>query len=296
MYSKLLLFIFYCNCIQNILSINNTIILSSGLYNWSSGQLNEQYNFFKVYKNLNIITASSILTYVINSDGNIDLIPTSNYSNIDAEQYQYKISTDLNLPAYPCIFCDATIGFCTNFDDISEKIFKNQIKFINDLIDRSIKYNWSGYVIDFESDRPIDNYKLTNLMIDLGNALYKYNKRLYIWIEYSTYTYYPFNISRLIDHNNIYLLTMNTYNSNYNMFIDLASSLMIHSKSFNRIGYGMITYDNMKMINSDLHQNSVISNIEDIIKWLKINKQTTLSLWASIIPPNWYIPLNNFLS
>ena len=266
-------------------SLNN-ILLSSGLYNWNDKQLDEQYNYFRNYKNLNLITQSSILAYVINIDGMIELIPTN--SSIDAEQYQYNISRNLNLYAYPCIFCDATIGFCNNFDDKINAVFKNQQRFIDDLINRSIKYNWSGYTIDFEPDRSIDGSKTTDLMVDLAKNLNKYNKKLYIWINYGVDAMIPFNISHLMNINNIILLAMNTYSCNYNSFIDIASTMIIHSKSIDRIGFGLLTYEKYQIISEDI--------LVKIIIWLNITKISFLSLWASIIPPNWYVPLNNFMA
>jgi len=263
-----------------------SILLSSGLYNWTDKQLEQQYNYFSVYKRLNLITESSILTYVINIDGMIELIPTN--SQIDAEQYQYNISRSLNLPAYPCIFCDASIGFCSGFDDKINAVFKNQQRFIDDLINRSIKYNWSGYTIDFESDRSINGTLTTNLMIQLAKNLNIYNKKLYIWINYGVDVIEPFNISHLMNIHNIVLLTMNTYNNDYNMFIDVAASMIIHSKSFDRIGFGLLTYDRSQVISEDI--------LFKIITWLKVVNITLLSLWASTIPPNWFLPLNNFMS
>ena len=273
------------SCILYCYSLNS-VLLSSGLYNWNDKQLDEQYNYFRNYKNLNLITQSSVLAYVINFDGMIELISTNSSTN--AEQYQYNISHNLNLLAYPCIFCDATIGFCNNFDDKINAVFKNQQRFIDDLVDRSIKYNWSGYTIDFEPDRSIDGNKTTNLMIDLAKNLNKYNKKLYIWINYGVDVMIPFNVNHLMNIHNIVLLTMNTYSSEYNSFIDTASSMIIHSKALDRIGFGLLTYDRNQVISEDI--------LLKIIKWLNVTNISLLSLWASTVPPNWYIPLSNFLS
>jgi hypothetical protein len=255
------------------------------LYNWTDKQLDEQYNYFKIYKEMNLITDSSILAYVINMNGSIGLNPT--YSTVNAEEYQYKISNNLKLPAYPCIFCDATIGFCNNLNERLLNVFNNQKYFIDDLIFRSIKYNWSGYTIDFEPDGSIDSVKSTNLIVDLANQLNKYNKKLYIWTNFYINSLYPFNMSHLIHHNNIIFITMNTYNLNYDLFINEASNAMINSRSLNNIGFGLLTYDNSKIINED--------SISKIINWLNIFNTSTISLWASKIPPNWYIPINNYL-
>jgi hypothetical protein len=255
------------------------------LYNWTDKQLDEQYNYFKIYKEMNLISDSSILAYVININGSIGLNPT--HSTTNAEEYQYKISNNLKLPAYPCIFCDATIGFCNNLNERLLNVFNNQKYFIDDLIFRSLKYNWSGYTIDFEPDESIDSVKSTNLIVDLANQLNKYNKKLYIWTNFYINSLYPFNMSHLIHHNNIIFITMNTYNLNYDLFINEASNAMINSKSLNNIGFGLLTYDNSKIINED--------SISKIINWLNIFNTSTISLWASKIPPNWYIPLNNYL-
>jgi hypothetical protein len=263
-----------------------SILLSSGLYKWSDKQLDQQYNYFSVYKKLNLITEASILTYVINTDGMVELIQTN--SSIDAEQYQYNISKNLNLLAYPCIFCDASIGFCSGFDDIINAVFKNQQRFIDDLIERSIKYNWSGYTIDFEPDRSINGSLTTNLMVQLAKKLDIYKKKLYIWINYGVNVIEPFNISHLMTIHNIVLLTMNTYNSDYNLFIETASSMIIHSKSFDRIGFGLLTYDRTQVISED--------SMMKIVAWLKVVNISLLSLWASTIPPNWFLPLNNYMN
>jgi len=263
-----------------------SILLSSGLYKWSDKQLDQQYNYFSVYKKLNLVTETSILTYVINTDGMVELIQTN--SSIDAEQYQYNISKNLNLPAYPCIFCDASIGFCSGFDDIINAVFKNQQRFIDDLIERSIKYNWSGYTIDFEPDRSINGSLTTNLMVQLAKNLEIYKKKLYIWINYGVDVIEPFNISHLMTIHNIVLLTMNTYNSDYNLFIETASSMIIHSKSLDRIGFGLLTYDRTQVISED--------SMMKIVAWLKVVNISLLSLWASTIPPNWFLPLNNYMN
>lgn len=264
---------------------DRNIMLSSGLLNWNDKQLNEQYNFFKIYKDLNLITATSILTYIININGSIGLIPTN--STINAEQYQSNIHQNLNLPAYPCIFCDATIGSCNNLGDRLEAVFNNKEMFINDLISRSIKYDWNGYTIDFEPDVNIDNIKTTNLMIDLAFQLSKYNKKLFIWINYNVDALYPFNISSLMKYNNIKFLTMNTYYCDYNTFISEASNAIIHAYSLSKFGFGLLTYESNSVIKED--------ELNKIILWLKIYNNSFLSLWASKIPPNWFIPLNNFL-
>src|SRR5437763_305654 len=87
---------------------NNKVILASGLINWDYLKLEEQYNAYRSYKRLGLITGSSINVYSIDKDGGIGLHAPS-YQNITAEEYQYRIKQNLKLGAYPCFYCDATL-------------------------------------------------------------------------------------------------------------------------------------------------------------------------------------------
>ena len=118
----------------NIVSAN--IILSSGLTNWTNQQLTFQYNLYKTYKSMNIITGSSILVYEINENGEMDTYKTNN--NVLAEEYQYRLKKELGLKSYPCFFCDTTIQMCggQGFIERFEKLYKNMSSFIDNTINR----------------------------------------------------------------------------------------------------------------------------------------------------------------
>ena len=262
------------------------VILSSGLISWDHKQLLTQYNAYNVYANAGIITASSILVYEIDIHGNLNQYNTTD-PLISAEQFQMslqKLGND-GLSSYPCIYCDATIGYCKNLTDRMEHLYEHKYHFINDTIQRAIKYNWNGYTIDLEPDQKIDALKLSHFIVEWSNELTKYNLLLYVWIGTTT----VFDINILSESNaNIRLITMDTYVDDYDSFLDAASNTLLLSSKPQNIGFGLLT----NIYNTSLSETALIS----VSSWANISMTCSLSIWASIIPPQWFKGLKNYLS
>ena len=273
------------------------VILSSGLENWNREQLIDQYNAFLTYTRMNIISASSILVYNLDKNGNLDTYNTSD-STITAEQYQIMIK-NLDLKSYPCLFCDATIGNCANLSDRLENLYTHQQDFINSTLVRAKTYGWDGYTVDFEPDQSVDSAKLTAFIVDWANQLASINKTLYIWIGGTTY----YDMSVLFNTNNIKLITMNTYVNNYDDFINIASDPLIKISNSSRLGFGLLTSE-LKKINPNIVYTNVCKvfnsmpqkDITNILKWSKLTNTDSVNIWASTIPPNWYKGLHIYLS
>lgn len=262
----------------NIVSAN--VILSSGLINWTNQQLTFQYNLYKTYKSMNIITGSSILVYEINENGEMDTYKTNN--NLSAEEYQYRLKKELGLKSYPCFFCDTTIQMCggQGFSERFEKLYKNMSGFIDNTITKAIKYDYDGYYLDIELSTVIDKNKLTHFVNTWSKALKQINRTLNIWIDGYLSSY---NSTMIYDNNDILLTTMNTYDTTFDIFLSQVA-LNIGKIDNNRLSFGFLTYDSV--------MNSV--EIDKIIQWCKIFKPYSLSLWASTIPLSWYQSIRNY--
>jgi len=262
----------------NIVSAN--VILSSGLTNWTNQQLTFQYNLYKTYKSMNIITGSSILVYEINENGEMDTYKTNN--NVSAEEYQYRLKKEVGLKSYPCFFCDTTIQMCggQGFSERFEKLYKNMSGFIDNTITKAIKYDYDGYYLDIELSTVIDKNKLTHFVNTWSKALKQINRTLNIWIDGYLSSY---NSTMIYDNNDILLTTMNTYDTTFDIFLSQVA-LNIGKIDNNRLSFGFLTYDSV--------MNSV--EIDKIIQWCKIFKPYSLSLWASTIPLSWYQSIRNY--
>jgi len=256
------------------------IILSSGLTNWTDQQLSYQYNLYKSYNQMGIISGSSILVYEIDENGGVGIYKTA--SSMGAEEYQYMLKKQLGLKSYPCFFCDTTIQMCGGEEFINrfEKLSKNMSGFINQTIQNALKYDYDGYYLDIELLTVIDTYKLTHFVNLWTHALKNVGKTLNVWIDGLVSSY---NSTMLYQNNDIMLTTMNTYRTNYDMFLTQAT-LQIGRIDNNRLSFGFLTYDSV--IDSD--------QIDKIVDWCKIFKPHSLSLWASTIPPSWYQSLRNY--
>lgn len=278
--------------IYNVTSKLNTtkrVILSSGLINWNVEQLTNQFNTFRAYRDMGLITDTSILVYTIDENGLVGTHQPN--ASITSEEYQRAIKEELGLGAYPCFYCDTTIGMCDEFVSMTDrlnKLFTHVDRFINITIDNANKYSWDGYYVDIELRENTDTVKLTNFIVRWANALAKINKTLNVWIGGTQY-----NDNVLYENNNVLLTTMNTYNLDYKSFISVASQYHQSIKSINRMSYGLLTYDNLH------NYTNIITNEEDmlnIINWSKIANPYALSLWASHIPSTWYKALYIYLN
>lgn len=270
-----------------VLATSNEIILFSGLLDWDDEKLMIQYNLYNSYYQMNLITGSSILLYGIGSDGMVETLNTSKISHITSHEFQQSLKK-IGLKTFPTFFCDTTIGMCSNVDyPLSyrlEQLYNNKNKFIETTIKNALKYNWDGYYFDLEPIEMIDNNKITNFIIEWALSLKKINRTLNIWIGGSSY----YNTTLLYSNSNIYLTTMNTYNSYYDVFITTASQYYSQISNISLLSYGLLTYDNE-------FENANESSVLDIMKWAKITKPYSISLWASHIPPKWYMGLKYFL-
>jgi len=260
--------------------VNSNIILSSGLTNWSNSQLSYQYNLYKLYKDTGIITGSSILVYEIDEEGQVNTYKT--LTNITAENYQYMLKKNLGLKSYPCFFCDTSIQMCGGQDFINrfEKLYKNVSGFIDDTVKRALQYEYDGYYLDIELTTVIDFNKLTHFVNLWTKSLKQINRTLNIWIDYSLSTY---NSTMLYDNNDVYMTTMNTYDTTYDIFLTQVEQ-NVGKIDNNRLSFGLITYDN------------IVSPVEidKIIQWSNVFKPFSISLWASTIPLIWFQSLKNY--
>lgn len=270
------------------------VLLSSGLGGWTHAQLWNQYLSFRAYVNMNIINQVSILSYNIQDDGTLGTYNTNDPS-FTSEQYQQFIKNELGVKSYPCLYCDATIGNCQNLTNRLQNLYQNQSGFINDTINRGIKYNYDGYVADFEPDSLIDWTQLTDFVLEWSNRLNDNNMTLSLWIGSGT----PYD-NRIYNNTNIILITMDTYQQSYDNFIIIASNLQTSSYNLSNIGFGLLTnynFMNNKSNNALTVKNKILdqSDIVDIISWSHFTNTQLLSIWASHIPPDWFIPLKMFV-
>lgn len=276
---------------------NREVILSAGLGNFTHEKLVTKINTFAAYKDMNIISGSSALVYFFGMNATLDTYNTSD-PDISAEQFQL-ILRNKGLKAYPCIYCDSTIGNCKNINDRLNNLYLQQQTFIDETILRAQKYGWHGYTIDIEPDQNIDEIRLTNFMLDWGNQLNKNNMTLYIWIggptAYHMETLYNTNVD-------IKLITMDTYAPTYENFIEYASEPLVQINNVSKLGFGLLS--SAYKINPNTDSDTIIFNLLNsttqdtmmqITKWTKISNVGALSIWASIIPPSWYYGLYLYL-
>lgn len=272
-------------------AVAREIILSSGLDSWDHQQLLKQYNAYNTYANQGIVTASSILVYGIDPNGYLNQYNTTD-PTISAEQYQVSLQK-LGLRSYPCIYCDATIPIsrCKNLNVRMERLYEHKHHFINDTIQRAIKYNWNGYTIDLEPDHKMDSLKVSHFIVEWASRLKEYNLTLYVWIGATT----VFNLNILSEAMvDIKMITMDTYTDNYNAFIGQAGNTLIASSKPQNIGFGLLT--NVDQIKNKKGTFLNESDMINLASWTKISTAKSLSIWASIIPPQWFKGLKEYIT
>lgn len=268
-----------------ILSNSKNIILSAGVGQYTHDQLWKQYTAFKTYSNIGIITASSILAYNLDTNGSLASYDT-NDTYWTAETYQQYIKQTLKLKSYPCVYCDSTIGMCSNLSSRLENLYLNVDKFIDDSIQRAKLFNYDGYFVDFEPDTIVNSTKLTDFILMWNEALNKYNLTLNVWIGYDT----PYD-DRIWNTTTLNLVSMNTYTDTYDYFIYMAGSLQTSINDITRLGFGLLTNYGIESEMYSMNETEIMK----IAKWSKISKVNTLSLWASHISPHWYNALYLFI-
>lgn len=255
------------------------IILSAGLGNFSQQRLSSQYETYKLYAEMELITTASILVYNINIDGSLGIYNQNDL--ITSEKFQYMIK-DLGLKALPCLFCDSTIGACGDLSLRLENLFKHEQEFINETIYRAKKYGWEGYSVDFESYASYDIDKLTDFIINWQSALNDHGLILSVWIGALQYNY------TVLFNTKINLVTMATYNQNYEDFVYIASQLQ-SATNISNIGYGFLT-----KAASGYYEISG-NELMKIIKWLTNTSAEVISIWSSIMSTDWYDGLRLFM-
>ena len=258
------------------------VILSAGVGNYSRLSLQDQYRAYQTYTEIGLITGSSVLAYQLSTDGMLEEWPTYD-PKISTEQFQYLIKTQFKLGAYPCIFCDATIGACSNLGPRINNMIANSNKFFQDSLSRAKKFGWDGYMVDFESDSAVNITELTKFMITWSDHLHQENLTLWLWMGGGT----PYYMDMLSNNTNIKFVSMSTYVSTYIDFINVASGLQTYY-GMEKMSYGLWTYPN----NMPISENDMLL----IVDWLNLTKSHSINLWAANIPPTWYKGLKRFLN
>lgn len=271
--------IFYLLLLLVPISFAKEVVLSSGLGNYTDQQLQQQYTAFKAYKDMNLITTASMLIYNLNEDGTLGIYNTS--SNITSEMYQKMLKLNLGLAAVPCLYCDATIGMCSNFSNRFNNLYSKMNEFIKSTIQIGLKNSWDGFYVDFEPDTDVNSTLVTNFVLEWNKQLQLNGMYLNLWIGGNA----PYDDR--VFRSNILLTTMNTYSSSYYDFINVASGLQTTSMDITKLGFGLLTNYGSNQSNSDIDQ---------IVEWSILTKSMSLSLWASHINPEWFFALNKYVS
>lgn len=269
------------------ISVNGRdVMLSSGLGGWTHTQLWNQYTSFKAYNDMKIINTVSILAYNLQENGTLGTYST-NDTIWTSETYQQFLKQQLNIKAIPCIYCDATIGMCSGLSDRLENLYLNMTLFINDTIQRAIRFGWDGYIVDFEPDDEVNSTKLTDFIIQWGNTLFENNVTLTLWIGGNT----PYD-NRIYNSSILNLITMDTYSDTYENFVQIAAPLQTSTIDITKMGFGLLTnYYTGKLFGKVTDD----SDIMQIIRWSIVSNSGSLSLWASHVPPDWYESLQIYL-
>lgn len=261
----------------------NEVILSSGLGGWNRQQLWNQYTSYKAYSDMGILTGASILAYNLQENGMLGVYPI-NDTDLTAETYQQYLKTHLGLKAYPCVYCDASLGNCQNLSARLENLYLQQEAFLQDSLHRADMYGWDGYSVDFEPDDAVNATKLMDFLIAWGDLLYQSNRTLQVWIGGDT----PYDLDRMFNTTGIVFLTMDTYTDTYESFLNIATPLQTSINNISNLGFGLLTNYGQK-------SSQTMTDIEEIVHWSILTKAGPLSLWASHIPPLWYKPLRRYV-
>lgn len=275
-----LLTVFLCTLGSFATKNNNDVTLTSGLQDFDRVQLDHQYNLFSLYKNMHIIRSSSMLIYNIDTQGNLDTYKT-NDSATSAEYFQSLLKNNLGLYAYPCLYCDATAGFCSDLNMRLEKMYKNQTRFILDLVERTMVNGWHGLYFDFEPDGAIDWDKLTHFLIDISHVLNVVQLPVYVWVGHGT----SYDHHLLLSATNIKLVSMDTYQQTYADFVVSAvDNVEQLTSNANKLVVGLLTSEPVSQ-----------EDMFEILKWCTVANITTINLYASTISGFAFEALQSFL-
>lgn len=268
------------------------VILSAGVNGLNDNQLYDQYTAYNAYNDMHIITGSSVLVYSLSENGTLDVYQTNDPS-WSAEEFQQSLKQYLGLKTLPCLYCDATIGACSDLNNRLEAMYLYQDDFIQSTIDTAELNGWDGYYVDFEPDSPINSTRLTEFVISWGEALQNASLSLNVWVggatQYDTYSLY--------DADCVNLVTMDTFTNSYDNFINTAASLLTTAvDNISRLGFGLLTNYGSQFVNKSF--GSPLDDNHDIVsitKWTSLIGVQPLSLWSSNIPPEWFEPLSFYV-
>lgn len=262
-----------------ILCVRSIVILSTGIGNLNQTQLDNYVQLYAQYKDNNIITASSVLLYGLGMNGELVEYNTSVPNNKNSGAQFQRAIKKLGLKVYPCIYCDATIGACNNFAIRLDNLYKNKEKFINSTIKIALDNGWDGYTIDFEPDQWVNPIILSKFVIEWSYELSRSGLILYVWIGGPT----QYDLALFSDYmgTGLKLVTMDTYVSTYEYFVETAESLFskIHNRS--NIGFGMLSY-------------YIYSDLDKVFNFIELSNINIISLWASNINPGLFDNLQIF--
>jgi hypothetical protein len=240
------------------------VVLSSGLQDWDREQLLTQYDLYQAYHDMGVITASSILVYNINQQGELDVYRT-NDSVISAEGYQQSLKQDVGLRAFPCIYCDATVGFCAGLAKRLERTFANRAAFILNVTRRAEVFKWDAISVDFEPDSAINWRELSRLLVQLSEALSLVNVALHVWIGGPT----RYDLDMFRDAPNLHAITMDTYVHMYVDFVTAAMTTLAQSHNASRLGFGLLS-------SAEMPEDDMLKTV----LWTQVTKVPILSLWS----------------
>ena len=203
----------------------NNIWLSAGLGGYKHDQLQDLYNNFQQYKSDEQITVSSVLLYGIDETGSMFFWDTDD-ATWSSKNFQKDLQSKVGLKAYPCFFCDNTIGNCDNLADTLNEFATDESlrqKFISSTVDEALKWGWDGYAVDFETYSNVNASGVTSFVLEWGNELVKHDKKLSIWVGAGTqYDDQKLCTSPYIES----CVTMSTYVGSYSAFEFQANELL----------------------------------------------------------------------
>eukprot|EP00602_Paraphysomonas_sp_CaronLab_P006358 CAMPEP_0185028546 /NCGR_PEP_ID=MMETSP1103-20130426/14320_1 /TAXON_ID=36769 /ORGANISM="Paraphysomonas bandaiensis, Strain Caron Lab Isolate" /LENGTH=333 /DNA_ID=CAMNT_0027562991 /DNA_START=98 /DNA_END=1099 /DNA_ORIENTATION=+ len=206
---------------------------------FNHSQLQRQYDLFQQYKIRNEVTVSSMLIYSLNADGSLGFWETGD-DTWSSKQFQRDLKTNLGLKAYPCLFCDETIGNCEPLPEILSLLANDEAskqQFIRATIEEAITWGWDGYSVDFESFNHINFTETTPFVLEWGEALSSHNLSLSVWIGGSAdYDLADLNASPYIES----IVSMDTYGKSYDSFVWTAETLL-SEVSPSKAGFGLLT-------------------------------------------------------
>ena len=287
-------------CLNEIVS--RDVMISTGIGGYTHEQLWSQFLAIKTYKNIGIVTTLSVLAYEIQGNGTLRAYHT-NDTIWTSETYQQYVGEKLGLKSIPCIYCDTTIGTCPNLSEGLKMLYTNNTiatQFINDTLERALLYGYDGYIIDFEGTDSLNQTLLTEFLISWNYILNTNDMTLTIWIGGSS----PYDLPLLFNSGSINLITMDTYYQPYTQFILTAGQLQVSVIDSAHLGFGILTDYNFpkqmrypEYVNLDDNSNYISADdMINITNWCILTKTNTLSLWASHVPPDWYMALVNFVN